>query len=200
MTVQLLALLHSYGAFALFGLLALGIIGLPVPEETLILMAGYWVRSQKEQGLGLELGIILGTLVGITGSYLMGRYLGYYAVQELCKRLRISADKLIKARQHFNRIGQWCLAFGYFVPGLRHFTGLLAGTTRLSYLRFALFAYIPGLFWSQLFFFLGFFYGEKALIILAKLYHHALLMLLLMVSLGLAYYLYQKYYHKGRSA
>ncbi len=61
----------------------------------------------------------------------------------------------------FGRFGKWGLLLGYFVPGIRHLTALVAGASKLELSVFALFAYSGALIWSTAFIALGFKLGEK---------------------------------------
>ncbi|HBQ76110.1 MAG TPA: DedA family protein, partial [Exiguobacterium sp.] len=38
-------ILHQYGALGLSVLLAGGIVGLPVPDETLLVLSGFWMHQ-----------------------------------------------------------------------------------------------------------------------------------------------------------
>ncbi|HTY37004.1 MAG TPA: VTT domain-containing protein, partial [Bacteroidota bacterium] len=60
----------------------------------------------------------------------------------------------------FDKIGKWTLTIGYFIPGVRHFTALIAGASQLQYPSFALFAYSGGFVWSLTFITLGYYLGE----------------------------------------
>jgi membrane protein DedA with SNARE-associated domain len=162
LTLNLLQLLHQYGSAGVFGLLALGIIGLPIPDETLLLLTGTLVKTQQLSFIPAWLAITSGAIIGISISYLIGRTLGHFAVHRICRKLGLSEKHLEYTSKHFNRIGQWLLLIGYFIPGVRHFTGIIAGTTELPYKRFALFAYTGAIVWSNLFFWLGYFYGMQA--------------------------------------
>ena len=65
--------LTKYGSFALFLMLSLGILALPIPEETLMVIAG--VLMHKGQ-LNIPLTVLFsyaGTICGITMSYALGR-------------------------------------------------------------------------------------------------------------------------------
>ena len=48
-------------------------------------------------------------------------------------------------------MGKWALIIGYFIPGVRHLTGYVAGGLRLPWRYFALFAYSGALLWVSLF-------------------------------------------------
>ena len=50
--------------------------------------------------------------------------------------------------------------FGYFIPGVRHLTGYIAGTTALEYRHFAVFAYTGGVAWVLAFIAIGYFFAE----------------------------------------
>jgi membrane protein DedA with SNARE-associated domain len=50
---------------------------------------------------------------------------------------------------------------GYFVPGVRHFTAIVAGTSKLEYHGFAAFAYAGALLWVSTFLFLGYHFGAR---------------------------------------
>ncbi|NNM58799.1 MAG: DedA family protein [Legionellales bacterium] len=169
-TTSLLHLIHSYGSIGVFGLVILGIIGLPLPIETLLLLTGILVKSNQLFLLPAWLAATLGTLVGISISYLIGRTAGHFTVYKLCSKLGISKEHIEYVQSVFNRIGAWILLIAYFIPIVRHLSGLVAGTTQLPYKTFALFAYSGAFIWSNLFFWIGFLYGMQAFHFLLFLY------------------------------
>src|SRR5207342_2402661 len=61
----------------------------------------------------------------------------------------------------FQRSGKWLLMFGYFLPGVRHFTALVAGAAGVEFTFFARFAYVGGTIWSLSFLTLGFYLGDR---------------------------------------
>ena len=121
----------QYGYSALFVLLVAGIVGLPVPDETLLTWAGFMVYRGKFELEPMLLAGFLGSACGITLSYLLGRTAGLYAVHKFGRFLRIDDSKLQRSRQWFERFGKWVLVFGYFIPGVRHFTALAAGAEEI---------------------------------------------------------------------
>jgi membrane protein DedA with SNARE-associated domain len=152
----------QYGYFAVFALLVLGIVGAPVPDEILLLYAGYNVSHGR---LGLAATLILawlGSVCGITLSFVIGRYIGLAAVRRLGHFVHVDDKSLAAARGWFQRWGKWTLLFGYFVPGFRHIVAIVAGTSRLRWRGFAPFAYTGALVWSSSFILTGYFIGEEA--------------------------------------
>jgi membrane protein DedA with SNARE-associated domain len=151
----------QYGYMAIFLLLMLGIVGLPVPDETLLTFAGYLSFKGQlllEPTLGAA---FLGSACGISLSYGLGRLVGLHVVRKLAPTLHLQPDHLSKAQLWFERWGKYTLLIGYFVPGVRHLTALVAGASNLSFTFFAPFAYLGALVWSGCFIVLGYVVGEK---------------------------------------
>lgn len=161
--------LTLYGSFSLFFLLALGIIAFPVPEETLMIMAGFLIRHDQLAVWPTFFSAFGGSVCGITVSYLIGRYVGLYLVHKYGKWIGITQKVLDRSHRWFERFGGWAVFFGYFVPGVRHFTGVLAGGARFTVKKFMLFAYIGAFFWVALFLSIGYFFGQIALTLYEKL-------------------------------
>ena len=66
----------QYGYFGIFALLVLGIVGLPVPDETLLTLVGYLLYRGKLNLAPALAAVLLGSVCGITISYLLGRTTG----------------------------------------------------------------------------------------------------------------------------
>jgi membrane protein DedA with SNARE-associated domain len=150
-----------YGSLALFAIMALGIIGLPIPEETTLVFAGVLVYRGHLQPAPAILAAFLGSACGISVSYLLGRTLGLRLVKRYGGYLHITPDKIDRAHVKFEEVGRWALLVGYFLPGIRHLTAIAAGTTKLEYPDFALFAYAGALVWSFSFVSLGIIVGHQ---------------------------------------
>lgn len=72
----MMELISHYGYLAIFALLALGILGLPVPDEVLMLFVGYLSSIMV---LNFTLSVLIGCIGSITGmmiSYTIGLRLG----------------------------------------------------------------------------------------------------------------------------
>lgn len=187
-----------YGNFTLFILLALGIVGLPIPDETLIAFSGALVAQNKLPLLPTQITVFIGAVIGITVSYLLGRFIGNVVLVNYGQRFGLTANRMQRGHDWFERIGKWTLLIGYFIPGIRHLTGIIAGSTRLSYLQFAIFAYSGALIWSQLFFALGYYFSRDWKLIVHQVAYYAWIsgILLLMIVIILGGYFYFKYRNK----
>lgn len=161
-------LLH-YGSITLFVLLVLGIIALPVPEETLMIVAGVLMSKGSLNIPFTILAAYAGSMCGISLSYLIGRTAGYYVIHQYGSWVGLKAKHLDQAEKWFEHFGKWTLLIGYFIPGLRHFTGFSAGVTKLPFNEFALFAYMGAVLWVTTFLSLGYFCGEYCFAFFEKL-------------------------------
>jgi membrane protein DedA with SNARE-associated domain len=148
-----------YGYAGLFFALIFGIIGLPVPDESLLTLSGYLVSVGRFQFIPTFCVAALGSLTGITCSYWIGRAGGYRLIHKYGPRFHLTEERLLAVNKWFDRIGKWTLTVGYFIPGVRHFTALIAGASNLRYPVFAAFAYTGGVIWALTFITLGYSLG-----------------------------------------
>ena len=150
-----------YGYVGIFGLLMLGIIGLPIPDETLLMFTGYLIFKHELEPLPAFAAGFLGSICGITVSYALGRMLGLYLVTRLGHFLHIEPEALEQVRAWYERKGKYGLVISYFIPGIRHMAAYVAGSSRLSLPVFATFAYLGGLLWSGSFISIGYVLGDE---------------------------------------
>jgi membrane protein DedA with SNARE-associated domain len=153
--------LAHYGYFAIFGLLMLGIVGPFIPDDTILVLSGLAVHRGELQ---LEATIAVayaGSLCGITLSYVVGRTGLVYALERYKPIEHWVNHHLPEARKWFQRYGKWTLFFGYFIAGVRHFTALAAGMSRVKLTTFAAYAYPGGLVWVASFIAIGYYLGAE---------------------------------------
>lgn len=152
----------TYGYLAIFGLLVFGIVGLPVPDEFLLTGCGFLIYRGQLHAFPAFLSALGGSMCGITCSYILGRTLGWKVLHSRAGRLlHVSDDQIRRIHDWFNRIGHWTLVIGYFIPGVRHFTALIAGSSKLEYHGFAAFAYSGAFLWVATFLTLGYHFGPR---------------------------------------
>jgi len=193
---QVLAWISRFGYPAIFGLLVLGIVGLPVPDETLLTFTGYLVFKGR---LSLPLAFasaFFGSVCGISVSYYLGRTFGISLIHRYGKYVRIREEHITRAHEWFERVGHWGLTFGYFVPGVRHFTAYAAGISNLESPRFAAYAYSGAFLWATTFITLGYFLGERWEAVSKHLHHQAMMVLVTVAVLLAALILWRKW--RGR--
>jgi len=168
--------------------MALGIIGLPIPDETILTFAGYLVSQNHLQLLPTIISSILGTLSGISISFLIGRKFGIKFLNKFGSYLHITDEKIERTHKWLEGYGSWVILFGYFLPGIRHLTAITAGSTKMNYSKFALFAFVGGLVWSLTFILLGYNIGKNWIAILERINNNVGLIILTILFLLIIYF------------
>ena len=150
----------DYGYFGIFFLLIFGIMGLPVPDEWLLVISGY-LAFKNVLGLVPTLAIaVLGSAGGLTMSYVLGRTSSGYILRRYGRWLSIDDEKMRRTQHWFQNLGRWVLVIGPFVPGVRNLMGYIAGATRLRIDIFMRFAYLGAFISSVTFVTFGYFMGR----------------------------------------
>jgi membrane protein DedA with SNARE-associated domain len=157
----LLLTITKYSYFGIFVALGLGILGFPIPDETLIAFTGFLVYEGKLNYLYAFAVCFTGTSLGITIGYVLGMTFGNRLIKRYSARLNVNPDHIQNAKKFYARYGKFALFIGYFIPGVRHLTAIFAGSSTMPYPVFAAFAYSGAALWTIVFMNLGFFLGEK---------------------------------------
>lgn len=126
----------NWGYAAIFLAVLLGNIGVPLPEESIILLSGYLAWRGT---LSLPAVIIVGILSAIVGDnlgYWIGREGGRPLLLRYGRYCFVSRRQLRRAEQFFTRHGHWAVFFGRFVAGIRFLAGPLAGISRMRFGQF----------------------------------------------------------------
>ena len=192
-------LIAQYGYAAIFFLLVLGIVGLPVPDETLLTFTGYLVFRGQLKLVPAFLAALLGSGCGITLSYVLGRTFGARLLHRYGRYIHLTEERIAYAHNWFERLGRWTLTIGYFIPGVRHFTAYAAGMSELEPQVFAAFAYSGALLWVSTFLTLGYVLGERWSATSERIHRYLLIACAIAVALAAVYLLYRKI-RRGRRA
>jgi membrane protein DedA with SNARE-associated domain len=187
----------TYGYGAIFLLLMLGIVGLPIPDETILVFCGYLISRGTLQPLPAWLCAVAGSWCGISLSYTIGRTLGLGVVHRFGKYLHITEERLAKVHMWFDRIGHWALFVGYYIAGVRHFSAIVAGTSRLAFPSFMAYAWSGGVLWVTTFLTLGYYLGENWKSIAELIHHYILYFSLALIAAAFCYYLWTRRKQRG---
>jgi len=190
----------TYGYVAIFSLLIFGIIGLPIPDETLLVFTGYLISQGKMRPAGALLAAFAGSACGISFSYTIGRTLGLTVVHRFGRLLHLNDEKLARVQSWFNRVGHWALVAGYFIAGVRHLTAIVAGASKLRFRYFAAYAWTGALLWVSTFLTLGYFLGDNWKRLAETLHKYTLVLSILLVGVIAALYFLGRWRRNRASA
>jgi len=178
---------HGYAG--IFSLLVFGIVGLPVPDEWLLTFSGYLVFKNTLSFVPTLGAAFLGSACGITFSYALGRIFDTYVLIKYGRVFHLTPQRLARVHAWFERRGRWTLLVGYFIPGVRHLTGYVAGASELDFANFALFAYTGAFCWAAVFITLGYALGEQWNRVLQSLHETKILIIVAVIGIAAGYIL-----------
>ena len=158
---SLLTYIAQYSYWGIFFSLGLGILGLPIPDETVMAFVGFLVYEGKLDYFPSIVVAFLGTSCGITVGYFIGRLSDKLLLNKYYEKIHIDPEHFRSAEEFYRRYGKLALCIGYFIPGVRHLTAILAGISHMPYRTFAIFAYMGGFLWTVIFINMGYFLGNR---------------------------------------
>jgi membrane protein DedA with SNARE-associated domain len=140
-------LLQNYGYLAVFGLVLLEDFGVPVPGETVLILAAVYAGSGRLNVWLVGLLAFWGALIGDNIGFAIGRFGGRLLVDRYGRYVLLTAERLDRATAFFERRGATVIVVARFVEGLRQANGIIAGTTAMHWARFLAFNALGALLW-----------------------------------------------------
>lgn len=145
-------LVSSYGYFAVFGLVAIESLGIPLPGETVLVAAASYAGATHRLSIWLVFVVGAGAaVVGDSIGYWIGQAGGYRLLCRYGRYVGMDASKIKVARFLFDRHGGTVVFVGRFVSVLRTYAAFLAGTNRMRYRRFLTFNVAGGVIWAAVY-------------------------------------------------
>jgi membrane protein DedA with SNARE-associated domain len=154
-------LIAQYGYWAVGATLLLENTGIPVPGETVLLLASFLAYSREE--LHLPYIILIGVCAATLGDNL-GYFIGYRGGRPLLDRYRevfhVKLETIARGENLFAQYGAMTIFFARFIFGLRVIAGPLAGVLRMPWKRFAIFNFLGALLWVTVISLIGYKFGK----------------------------------------
>ena len=153
------ALVH-YGYWAVGALLLLENAGVPVPGETVLLLASFLAYTEQDLRLGWI--VVVATAAATVGDnigYAVGNYGGRRVLERYRDVFRIRDQTLARGEVLFERYGSGTILFSRFIFGMRVIAGPLAGVLRMPWKRFAVFNFLGAALWVSAISMAGYFFG-----------------------------------------
>lgn len=149
----LIAYIGELSYVAILVLLFIGSIGIPFPEELVLLAAGYVAALGYMNLYGAMLvcfvGVVLGDLIG----YSIGHHGG-----KLLKRL-LAKDRFRRIEMHFERHGSKTIFISRFLAGIRVWFPIAAGAAKMPLKTFLFWDILAALIWTPIVVLVGFWFG-----------------------------------------
>lgn len=182
-------LFHQYGYWTVFVGLLLENAGVPLPGETILILATILAVTQHELnvftiGLVAFVAAVSGDNIGFT----VGRFGGCPLLKRYSKTFHIKDELIRKGEDLFARHGKVAVFLARFIAGLRMLAGPLAGVLGMRWIPFAIFNALGAVCWVAAIVSLAYFLGPSV----EKLIGHASWAILAIVGLGLVYWFFKE--------
>ncbi len=152
--------IHHYGVAAVFVILVFESLGIPLPGESLLIVAAILAGRGDISFPGLLISACAGAVLGDNIGYLIGRLLGHRLVWRYGAKIGLTAKRLRKVEAAFVRYGPMTVAFARFFNVLRQLNGIVAGTVKMEWRRFLAFNALGAALWVLVWTMAGFYLGR----------------------------------------
>jgi membrane protein DedA with SNARE-associated domain len=135
--VNISHLIEVYGYLAVFTLVGAESLGIPVPGETALIVAGAYAGHTHRLSPWVIFAVaVVGAIIGDNIGFWIGHRFGFPLARRYGRHVWLSERKLKIGRYVFDAHGQKVVFFGRFVSILRTYAAFLAGTSRMRWSRF----------------------------------------------------------------
>jgi membrane protein DedA with SNARE-associated domain len=159
--VSIDSLIVSYGYLAVFVLVGVESLGIPLPGETALITAAIYAgHTHRLNPWLIFLVAAAAAIIGDNIGYWIGDKGGYRLARRYGSRVRLDERKLKTARYLFDLHGGKVVFFGRFVSVLRTYAAFLAGTSKMRWRRFLVANAAGGIVWAALWTFTAYLAGD----------------------------------------
>jgi membrane protein DedA with SNARE-associated domain len=146
---------HRYGALFFLVLVEEAGVPIPIPGDTLVMLAGLEHHKTVPYAAAVIGFSSLAVFIGSSLLFLLARRGGRPVLEKYGKYLHLNQHRLDRIERWVARRGRVALVFGRLTPGLRMPTTVMAGLSGVPYSVYAPTAAVAALFWSAFYFTLG---------------------------------------------
>src|SRR5216683_707258 len=158
---QMTEWLATWGYLGVFGLVFIGNIGIPVPEESILLVAGFMAGRGELELRTLYLVGILSAVSGDCFGFGWGRIGGQRLFERLAQRFRFVRERYDRLQDFFQTHGSKAVFMARFVAGARFMAGPMAGAAGMPFLQFLGWNVLGALVWCPLVVTVGYLLGDE---------------------------------------
>ncbi|MFD8599490.1 DedA family protein [Kitasatospora sp. NPDC059646] len=173
---HLAPLLDDYGCPAVGVLVFLDNCLVPVPGQTILVLAAVYAGAGRLSLPAVLAVAVLAAFAGDTLAYLLGRTGGLAFVHRWGRCLRLTPERTARAEAFFRRRGTLVVTGARFVDGLRQTNGLVAGTTGMPWRRFLAANAAGAALWAGVWTAVGYFAGSNITALYRRAVHYQVLL------------------------
>ncbi len=153
--------LDHYGYWALFGAVFLEGVGVPMPGQTLLMLAAFYSTRGDLNIIHVLVIAWAATLSGTIVGYGIGWYGGRMLVLRFGQYVFLNHRRLDVVETFFRRRGKIVALLARFVDVSRQLNGLVSGIARMPWKRFLFYNALGGALWVCLWGLISYHLGER---------------------------------------
>lgn len=144
-------LIAQHGYWVVFFIVMLESAGVPLPGETVLILAAVYAGATGELDIATVIGCAAaGAIIGDNIGFWVGRTFGVKLLLCYGKFVHLPESRLRLGQYLFEKHGAKIVFFGRFVAFLRVFAALLAGVNQYRWPQFLVFNAAGGIVWALL--------------------------------------------------
>lgn len=159
----LIQYINAYGYYIVFLALLfenLFITGLLIPGETVLIVAAAFAAQDSLNITYIILTAIVAAIIGNIAGYFIGERGGRPLIEKYGGRF-MSPERIKSAEEYFDQHGPKTVFIGRFAAGVRVFVPLLAGASRMNFVKFMGYTVAAVVLWTVGIGLLGYFFGQN---------------------------------------
>lgn len=179
--------LQHFGLWAILLLVLLEDFGVPVPGETVLIAGSVYAGSGRLNVVTVGVVAFVAAIMGDNIGYAIGRFGGRALVLRWGRYVFITEERLDRAEGFFERHGAWIITIARFLEGLRQANGIIAGISKMHWLRFVAFNALGAALWVGTWVTVGYFTGRHITTIYDYITRYSYYALIVLAVLAVGY-------------
>jgi membrane protein DedA with SNARE-associated domain len=151
----------AYGYWAVFFGVMLENAGVPVPGETILLIAGYFASTGEFHLALVMLIAATGAVIGDNIGFAIGHHYGRGFLLRMGRFFFLTPRRYEHMERYFESHGNKTILVARFITGLRVFAALLAGASKMPWRLFFVYNVAGAILWSVVITTLGYLFGHS---------------------------------------
>jgi membrane protein DedA with SNARE-associated domain len=182
-----------YGYWAVFFGVMLENAGVPVPGETILLIAGYFASTGKFNIALVMVIAAAGAVIGDNIGFAIGHHFGRNVLLRIGRFFFLTPKRFEHMESYFKRHGNKTILVARFITGLRVFAALLAGASKMPWRLFFIYNVAGAILWSVVITTLGYLFGQSLPLLIKWVGRSGTIMLVAAIVIGIVIWRVQKH-------
>ncbi|HUO05332.1 MAG TPA: DedA family protein [Candidatus Binataceae bacterium] len=153
--------ISTWGYWGIFSLVFVGNIGIPVPEETVMLAAGFLAGQGLLDLRAVYVVVVVSAVIGDCCGYLAGRTGGQRLMARLSETFAFLRPRYDRLQIFFQSHGSKAVFMARFIAGVRFMAGPMAGACGMPFWQFLGWNVLGAITWCTMVVTVGYLAGDE---------------------------------------